>query len=85
MSPVLKHASLPWSLCRLRLSRLFVAFAIALAGVVEGCRFGHNSLLECGVLGIDYFFLAALLREGCVVVMRVMMLVLWLQRRVNLV
>lgn len=84
MSPLLQRTFVQWSWSWIGLACLFVflALAVALTAVIEGRWFRNDALLECSVFGKDYFVLAALLREGCVVVVLMVMLVLSLQRRV---
>lgn len=55
---------------------------MALAAMIEGRWFRHDTLLERRVFGIDYFILTALLCKGGMVMMLMVMLVLRLQRRI---
>lgn len=51
--------------------------------MVQRGRLGNNALLKSSVVGVDHIVLTTLLCEIGVVVMRVMMLMLWLQSRIN--
>lgn len=84
MSPLLQRASVPESWSGIGLACFFVFRALALAAVIEGRWFGHDTLLERRVFGKDYFILAAMLCKGSVVMVFMVMLVLRLHRRVSM-
>jgi hypothetical protein len=77
---MLHRAPIPCSL-GVAFSSFFIPRA-GLAVVIQWCWFGDHAFLELDIAGVDYFILATFFGVGCMVVMSVVMLVLWIQHRV---
>jgi hypothetical protein len=80
VSPMLRRAPIPCSL-GVAFSSFFIPRA-GLAVVVQRFWFGDHAFLELDIAGVDHFILATFFGVGCMVVMSVVMLVLWIQHRV---
>lgn len=83
MSPMLQHPAVPGAL-GVTLACLFRVVAAGAPGIMfERTGVCCHGLVESWVLGIDYIVLAIALREGCMVMMRMMMLISGIKSRIS--
>lgn len=86
MAPVLEHPAVPRPLSRVTVRGLdvLVVVALALGGMIQRRRIRDIALLERGVFGVDDVVVAVVLGKGRVVKVGMLVLVLGLERWVNL-